>query len=125
MNYRSLGKCADVRISLVVNDPEELKVASGCFGLLGVVISLTLQLEDMSVAELAPTKIDMVLAIPPPANYPIPQVVQDMIKESKITSQDLANARDAFIKRCEEDYYLEWFWFPYQQDVWVNTWSST
>lgn len=78
----------------------------------------------MSVAELVPVKLDMVLAIPPPANYPLPKVVQEMIKDNNITSQDLADARQAFIKRCEEDYYLEWFWFPYQKDCWVNTWKS-
>jgi hypothetical protein len=109
----------------VVNDPEELKAASGCFGLLGVVISITLQLDDMNIAHLAPVKTNMVLAIPPPEGYPIPSEVQEIIKDNKITDADIASARKAFIKRCEEDYYLEWFWFPYQTDCWVNTWKST
>lgn len=120
-----LGRSIDYECLLpVVNDTVELRAASGCFGLLGVVISLTLQLDDMSIAELAPVKLDMVLAIPPPEGYPIPKVVQGLIKDSGITPKDLADAREAFIKRCEEDYYLEWFWFPYQRDCWVNTWKS-
>ena len=108
----------------VVNDPEELKAASGCFGLLGVVLSITLQLDDMNIAELAPVKKNMVLSIPPPEGYPIPKEVQEIIKHNKITDADIADARTAFIKRCEEDYYLEWFWFPYQNDCWINTWKS-
>jgi len=108
----------------VVNDPEELKAASGCFGLLGVVLSITLQLDDMNIAELEPVKKNMVLTIPPPEGYPIPKEVQEIIKHNKITDADIANARTAFIKRCEEDYYLEWFWFPYQNDCWINTWKS-
>jgi len=23
------------------------------------------------------------------------------------------------------DYYSEWFWFPYQQTAWVNCWNNT
>lgn len=108
----------------VVNDPEELKAASGCFGLLGVVISLTLQLDDMAIAKLAPVKTNMVLTIPPPEGYPIPKEVKEIIKNNEITDADIAQARKEFIQRCEEDYYLEWFWFPYQRDCWVNTWKS-
>lgn len=108
----------------IVNDPEELRAASGCFGLLGVVVALTLNLDKMAVAELAPTKIHMALAIPPPSDYSIPLPVQKMIKKARITETQLTQARDDFINRCKNDYYLEWFWFPYQNKCWVNTWKS-
>jgi len=104
-----------------VNDPNELRIASGCFGQLGIVISLTLQLNQMEVAELVPVKLPVVLAIPPPDNYPVPKELQDMLNKYK---GQLDAARKEFIQRCEEDYYLEWFWFPYQGDVWVNTWKK-
>ncbi|KAF8318789.1 hypothetical protein DL93DRAFT_2054313 [Clavulina sp. PMI_390] len=109
----------------VVNDPEELKVASGCFGLLGVVISITLQVEDMQVAELRPSKTHMLLAVPPPVDYMdrLPEEVKKIMKADKITNDKLAKARDDFKIRCETDYYLEWFWFPYQTNCWVNTWN--
>lgn len=107
----------------MVNDPTELKTASGCFGLLGVVLSLTLRLEEMRVAKMVPTNIDMFLAIPPPEGYKILPVLENQMIQRNITPAKLAAARKAFIKRCEEDYYLEWFWFPYQKDCWVNTWQ--
>lgn len=107
-----------------VNDPSELRAASGAFGLLGVVVSLTLQLDEMGVVDMMPVKLPMPLAIPPPKNYPVPFEVQKIIEEKGITSAQLEEAQKDFEERCERDYYLEWFWFPYQKDVWVNTWSS-
>ncbi|KAH9914605.1 uncharacterized protein B0H18DRAFT_1044638 [Fomitopsis serialis] len=107
-----------------VNDPDELRAASGCFGLLGVVVSITLQLDAMGVAELVPVHTPLPLAIPPPKGYAIPKQVQSMIEKSKITEAQLEDARTDFVRRCEEDYYLEWFWFPYQEHVWINTWKK-
>jgi hypothetical protein len=109
----------------IVNDPEELRAASGCFGLLGVVVSLTLQLDDMGVAKMIPVAIDVALAIPPPKGYPIPAAITAQMAKNNITDTDLENARQEFIRRCKEDYYLEWFWFPYNEKCWVNTWPST
>ena len=107
-----------------VNDPAELRAASGCFGLLGVVTAVTLQLDTMSVAEMAPVKTHIALAIPPPEGYNIPREVRMMMKKSDITKKKLDAARAKFIERVEGDYYLEWFWFPYQTQCWVNTWKS-
>jgi hypothetical protein len=108
----------------VVNDPEELRAASGCFGLLGVVVSLTLLLDDMGVAKMMPAAIDVALAIPPPKGYPIPAAIKEQMANNHITDEDLETARLEFIRRCKEDYYLEWFWFPYNEKCWVNTWPS-
>lgn len=110
----------------IVNDKEELKAASGCFGLLGVVVSLTLLLDDMGVVDMMPVKQHFGLAVPFPKGYNLPPVVKaildaDGIKEG---SPQLVAARAEFIKRCRDDYYLEWFWFPYQKQCWVNTWKS-
>lgn len=109
----------------VVNKPEELVAASGAFGLLGVVVSITIQLDAMNVTDMMPIRCPLPLAIPPPANYPLPYEVQEMMEQQGITQKMMDYAREEFIDRCENDYYLEWFWFPYQNDVWVNTWSST
>lgn len=105
-----------------VFDPEELKAASGCFGLLGVVTSITLQLEPMTISEMRPTQVPLVLAIPPPRGFPIPQIVLQQMSEANITSEDVEKARLEWIRRCEEDHFHEWFWFPYQKNAWVNTW---
>lgn len=108
----------------VVNDPKELRAASGCFGLLGIVTSITLQLDQMAIAELAPVKLHTVLAVPPPEDYDIPDEIKEQMAEAHITPDMVKEARAEFIKRCEEDYYVEWFWFPYQRYCWVNTWKS-
>ena len=41
-----------------------------------------------------------------------------------IGDDKLKKAREEFIYRCEHDFYLEWFWSPYQEYCWINTWSS-
>lgn len=107
-----------------VSDPQELKAAAGCFGLLGVVTSITLQMESMTIAEMRPTQVPVAMAIPPPAGYLIPQVIQDQMREANISEDDLARAKKEWIRRCEEDHFHEWFWFPFQKNAWVNTWRS-
>ncbi|KZW03333.1 hypothetical protein EXIGLDRAFT_759198 [Exidia glandulosa HHB12029] len=110
----------------VVNDPEQLRVASGAFGLLGVVISVTLQLDEMAVAELQPVKRLAALAVPPPRGYKIPAPVLALMEENGISTdgQEMEAARADFIRRCEEDYDVEFFWFPYQENAWINTWKK-
>ena len=38
----------------IVNDPEELKVAAGAFGLLGVLLSITFKMDEMTYANYQP-----------------------------------------------------------------------
>lgn len=103
-----------------VNDPEQLCSAAGAFGLLGVVTAITLKLDPMSYALLQPCKSRVGLAVPPPMGYQVPVQV-DM---TGITSQNLSEATDDFIRRCENDYYAEWFWFSFQSECWINTWQN-
>ncbi|GAB1522219.1 hypothetical protein RhiTH_005331 [Rhizoctonia solani] len=103
-----------------ISDPDQLRAASGCFGLLGICTAITLRLDAMSMAVMKPVKVPLVLAIPPPIGYKIP----DVIDMSGVTPEDLEKARQEFVRRCEEDYYLEWFWYPLTKDVWVNTWKK-
>ncbi|MDA8454949.1 hypothetical protein M4R22_09255 [Acidovorax sp. GBBC 3334] len=103
-----------------VSDPALLRSAAGAFGLLGVVTALTLKLDPMSYAVLAPRRERLALSVPPPEGFAVPPQV-DM---SGITPQDLAAARADFVSRCETDYYAEWFWFTFQPDCWINTWKN-
>ena len=105
-----------------VTDAEELRVASGCFGLLGVVVSMTLQLDVMEVAQMRPYRSSVFLTIPPPEGYQVPEALKEAY--AKCTKEQLEKAKQEFMERCEKDYYLEWFWFPYQDECWVNTWQS-
>jgi len=84
--------------------------------LLGIVTSLTLKLDPMSYATLRPQKQRLALAVPPPSGFTVPAAV-DM---SGITQGDLDQALARFVDQCQNDYYTEWFWFPYQQLCWVN-----
>ena len=70
-----------------VNDPAELRAASGAFGLLGVVISVTLQLDTMGVVDMMPVKLPVALAIPPPNGYPVPPEVKKMCDDKGVTSE--------------------------------------
>ncbi|KAG8702115.1 hypothetical protein FRC09_004949 [Ceratobasidium sp. 395] len=103
-----------------ITDPKQLRAASGCFGLLGICTAVTLRLDQMSMAVMNPVKLPIQLAIPPPPGFEVPSAI-DM---TGITHEQIEEARQAFIKRCEEDDYLEWFWFPLTSKVWVNTWKK-
>jgi hypothetical protein len=103
-----------------VSDPEQLKAAAGCFGLLGIVTSVTLELDAMTFASMRPLKRPVMLAVPPPDGLPVPAPLQ----VAGVTPGQLDTAWRDFVDRCENDYYAEWFWFPYQYYGWINTWKN-
>ena len=104
----------------IVDDPAQLRCAAGCFGLLGVVTALTLKLDPMTYAVMQPLRKPIGLMIPPPPGA----VVPPQIDMRGVTPADLDAAWQEFVRRCEEDYYAEWFWFPYQHDGWINCWKN-
>lgn len=103
-----------------VTDPKLLKAAAGAFGLLGVVTHVTMELDKMTYAEMKPLKQDVNLAIPPPSGFTVPSAIA-----KKYTAAQLETARGEFIRKAGNNYYSEWFWFPYQQDAFVNCWDRT
>lgn len=103
-----------------VSDPALLPTAAACFGLLGIVTSLTIKLDPMSYAVLKPKSDRVALTVPPPVNYKVPAGI-DM---TGITPAQLDQARANFASTCENAYYSEWFWFPYQQNAWSNCWNN-
>ena len=113
-----------------VSDPVELKAAAGALGLLGVITALTIRLPRMTYAAMRPVRVPLELAVPPPKEYidgaragdPRYKYVKDLIEQH--SQETLDKARQDFIRRSETDYYVEWFWFPLQRDVWVNTWQN-
>ncbi|KAG4287373.1 hypothetical protein FPRO06_05025 [Fusarium proliferatum] len=105
-----------------MSDPTLLKAASGCFGLLGVVTYITFECDAMCTAVMRPVKLDVIDAIPPPpemkdSDIPAP------LRQKRTQAEKDANVRE-FERRANEDFYAEWFWFPYSQQVWVNTWKT-
>src|SRR5208282_4331146 len=113
-----------------VSDPELLKAASGALGLLGVVTAYTIRLNKMTYAAMRPVRIPIELAIPPPQEYiiaakngdPKYKWIKDLVAQHSQETMD--KALDDFIRRAENDYYAEWYWWPLQRDVWVNTWNN-
>lgn len=99
-----------------------LKAASGCFGLLGVVTHITFECDAMSTALMRPMKLDVVQAIPPPPDMKDSDI-PEALRRYRSPEQKLADQQE-FEHRANNDYYAEWFWFPYSSQVWVNTWST-
>ena len=102
-------------------DGDFLSAASGCFGLIGVVTHIVLRLDKMSYAQLKPAKIDVIDAIPPPDD--MRHLVPKGLQKDR-TPEQIKAAHAEFERRCS-DYYSEWFWFPFADQCWVNTWDTT
>ena len=111
-------------ISQTISDPEHLRAAAGCFGLLGIVTHVTLELDPMTYAVMQPEKVPVAQSIPPIKKTDIPLALRTDGYD-KISDNDLAVWKNDFAKRAAEDYYSEWFWFTYQKRTWVNTWKNT
>ena len=103
-----------------VTDPKQLKAAAGCFGLLGVVTHISFELSPMKYALLKPEKTPISLAIPPLQLSDVPLALY-----KNWTEKDIKAAQADFEKRAADDFYSEWFWYPYQSTAWVNTWNTT
>ena len=41
-----------------------------------------------------------------------------------ITEEMLDEAFEEFKYNCENDYYVEYFWFPGQEKTWINCWNN-
>lgn len=74
-----------------------------------------LEFDKMTYADLAPEKVDVTQAIPPPAGYTLPNGL-------KMTEGQRKSAEKSFIEKAEKSYYAEWFWFSYNSRVFVNCW---
>ena len=105
-------------------DPDLLKAASGCFGLLGVVTHITFECDTMSTAVMRPLKLDVIDAVPPPPDLKDIDIPEPLRPKKTHAPAERKKAQEGFERRANEDYYAEWFWFPYSSLVWVNTWKT-
>lgn len=103
-----------------ITSPDELSAAAGCFGLLGIITHVTLEVNKMSYAVMQPRKIPPMLAIPPPDTSIVPEALH-----VHVTDAEFQTAVAEFEERAEKSDYAEWSWFPYQSHVFVNTWKTT
>mmetsp|Transcript_24979 Transcript_24979/g.28896 ORF Transcript_24979/g.28896 Transcript_24979/m.28896 type:complete len:679 (-) Transcript_24979:146-2182(-) len=103
-----------------VDDPVQLKSVSGCFGMLGIVTSITMKLDPLTFACMIPQKKRVELSIPPPKGFDVPKRF-DM---SEISKDSLKEAFEVFRDSCDNDYYVEYFWYPDQDECWINSWKN-
>lgn len=110
-----------------MSTPDLLKAAAGCFGLLGVVTHITYECDPIATAVMRPIKMDVIRAIPPPPEMKYSDIPEALRPDKPLTeeemAEEMAEAQQEFERRANSDYYAEWFWFPYSNKVWVNTWS--
>ena len=100
-----------------VSKSEHLRAAAGCFGLMGVFTHLTLELSPMTYANMVPVKIPVMKAVPPPPGMPDSAIPRALFIER--TPEEKAADQALFEKRASDDYYSEWFWFPFSDFSWL------
>ncbi|EXJ56813.1 hypothetical protein A1O7_07157 [Cladophialophora yegresii CBS 114405] len=108
-----------------LSSPDILRAAAGCFGLIGVVTHLVLELDPMSCALMEPRKIPVIEAIPPPPDMPDSMIPAPLRPKQPLSPERKAEIQRDFETRATTTDYAEWFWFPYSSEVWVNTWHKT
>lgn len=106
-------------------DPELLKSAAGCFGLIGVVTHITLAFDPMTYALMRPAKVPVIETIPPPPDMPEDKIPAALRPKEPLTPEQKHKIQKDFEDRANNDYYAEWFWFPYSDRCWINTWKNT
>lgn len=106
-------------------DPDLMKAASGCFGLLGIITHITLEMMPMTYAVMRPQKLHITEAIPLPPEMATEDLPHVLRPETPMTKEQRAKAQAAFEDRARNNFYAEWFWFPYTSKVWVNCWNTT
>ncbi|KAL5443391.1 hypothetical protein PMIN06_008706 [Paraphaeosphaeria minitans] len=109
----------------IVDDEVQIKAAAGAFGLLGVVTHITFELDAMTYAVMKPLKEDVGLGVPPLDKNDIPEALRSDWFDAPDADQQLTSATAEFKNRAANEYYSEWFWFPYQRKIWTNTFNTT
>ena len=112
-----------------IENLDHLRAASGCFGLIGVVTHITMEFPPMSYAHMVPLKMPVIRAIPPPPDMTEEEIKNNVPPSLRKYWDDLTPAQrrqdqEDFERRATHDYYSEWFWFPFSDFSWVNTWDS-
>ncbi len=90
-----------------ITNPDHLKAAAGCFGLLGIVTHITFELDKMTYAQLKPRKVDVARAIPPLDIGEIPLALRDDSWGKPGYEKELEDCRKDFERRAANDYYSE------------------
>ena len=93
----------------MINDKEQLRTFAGCFGLAGIVTSITFKMDAMSWSKFHPKKTRMEYSIPRPG----------------VNADSLAFQK--MVDLCTSSYYAQFFWFPNRgmnNGFWENCWTN-
>ncbi len=110
-------------VDLQTEGQQLIKTAAGCFGLLGVVTSMTFKLDQLTHARMRPKKPRLALAVPPPKGFELPAFLPPYVMQD-VTETQLQEATNRFISDCETNYYAEWLWCSLHPRCWVNSWKN-
>jgi hypothetical protein len=108
-----------------VNQVELLRSAAGSFGLLGVITSITLQLDKMAYAHMDPKTDELLKGVPPPKGFllaDLPSKLQQKFDSQTHLDLFIDKYSRRFFDHCNNDYYCEWFWFILNKNCWINNW---
>ena len=108
-----------------VTNRETLLAVAGCFGLAGVVTSITFRMDAMTWAKFHPKKTLMEDSLPRPGA----DVESEVIVQNKgsIFHSNIVQAFKKMVSLCEDSYYVEFFWFPnngVEDGYWENCWTN-
>ncbi|KAK2008685.1 hypothetical protein LZ32DRAFT_631414 [Colletotrichum eremochloae] len=91
-----------------VTKPEHLPAASGCFGLMGVVTHITLEMSPMTYARLEPQKVPVAFAVPPPADMDLDQLPATLADPwRKLGDKQKQEHQAIFERRATDDFYSD------------------
>jgi len=109
----------------IVNSEHKLRAAAGALGVMGIITAMTMKLQKLTHAKMRPYKTPAMLGIPPPLTSSgkpacrIPKQVDCGASEAQ-----LLGAQKTFESQVANDYYNEYFWFPFQTQAFVNCWND-
>ena len=106
-----------------VSNPDHLRAASGCFGLMGVVTRITLEFSPRTYTLSSPAKLPLMKAVPPPAELDDKDIPTALFIPR--TAEEKVQDQITFERKANSDYYSEWSWFPFSDCAWVHCWNDT
>ena len=110
-----------------VTDKETLLAVAGCFGLAGVVTSITFKMDAMTWAKFHPKKTLMEDSLPRPGADVESEVQYILYCKTYILVTSTVQAFKKMVALCEDSYYVEFFWFPnngVEDGYWENCWTN-
>lgn len=109
----------------IVNSEQKLRAAAGALGVMGIITAMTMKLQKLTHAKMRPYKTAAMLGIPPPLTAegkPDCRIPKQL--DCGASAAQLLGAQKTFESQIANEYYNEYFWFPFQTQSFVNCWND-